>query len=552
MLPMPCGTWCPVGGGRAERMIVFDARGPCHTVRAKADPVKGYATTMVAETTPGGARVRPLHPKEAWCAQGGSAELWDRLGEAGQSVDDRMKAAARALPRRTARWILLWAERELRGAQAAGQDDARAGVGPDPDRDCCDGAVKMWLKAWRQTPDHPGPLYLAAIASARAPAEDANLAALLDDETTPCEELPEDPKVGDPPGGGRAGAVTVSFADEAMSTEDREEAPRKAEPLRRGKRTPRSRSAPAPYLAKPAAWRLGGHRPPTLDGNGHKRVEGLDRLATEAMLSKLAEGTRDTYRNGWRNWLLWRRLRGQSPYLQGETRDDRLEDEDDLIRFVVYLYQVMGRRATTIRQRLFAIRYAHTLAGFGDVTGDRRRLWTALEGLRRWDGTVKRKLPATPRMLLWLREYLFGPGTESRAEAVTLWAALMVGYFFMLRASEYLVSGRGAWPGSFEASTSKASPTDDPKTGWASATRWSCQLPRPRRTSTTPAVIGTTSGPGALCVWSPPWLTCSSSCPSASGARAKQTRPCFACRTGGRSRGRGSRTSCAPRRRRAE
>ena len=91
-----------------------------------------------------------------------------------------------------------------------------------------------------------------------------------------------------------------------------------------------------------------------MDDTDRKKVEVLDRLATEAMLAKLAEGTRDTYRNGWRNWLLWRRLRGRSPYLQGETRDDRLEDEDDLIRFVVYLHQVMLRRATTICQRLFA------------------------------------------------------------------------------------------------------------------------------------------------------------------------------------------------------
>ena len=114
-------------------MVVFDAREPCHAVRAKADPVKGYAMTMVVKTTPSGSRVRPLHPKEAWCAQGGSAELWDTWGEAGHSAEDRMRAAARALPRRTARWILLWAERELQGAQAAGHEDGRAGVGPDPD-----------------------------------------------------------------------------------------------------------------------------------------------------------------------------------------------------------------------------------------------------------------------------------------------------------------------------------------------------------------------------------------------------------------------------------
>ena len=42
-------------------------------------------------------------------------------------------------------------------------------------------------------------------------------------------------------------------------------------------------------------------------------------------------------------------------------------------------------------------------------------------------------------MLMWLREYLFAHGTASRWEATILWAAVMTGYFFMLRASEYLV-----------------------------------------------------------------------------------------------------------------
>ena len=65
------------------------------------------------------------------------------------------------------------------------------------------------------------------------------------------------------------------------------------------------------------------------------------------MLSKLVEGTRDTYHNGGRSWPLWRRLRALYPYPQGETRCDRVEDEADLIRAVAYVDQVGGRRATT-------------------------------------------------------------------------------------------------------------------------------------------------------------------------------------------------------------
>jgi hypothetical protein len=75
---------------------------------------------------------------------------------------------------------------------------------------------------------------------------------------------------------------------------------------------------------------------PGLEAADEARV--LDRVATEATLAKLAEGARATYQAGWRSWLLWRQLRDNSPHLQGETREERLADEDDLIRYVVFLY----------------------------------------------------------------------------------------------------------------------------------------------------------------------------------------------------------------------
>jgi hypothetical protein len=47
---------------------------------------------------------------------------------------------------------------------------------------------------------------------------------------------------------------------------------------------------------------------------------------------------------------------------------------------------------------------------------------------------------------MWLKEYFFSPGAEPRAEAVVLWwGALVTGYLFMLRASEYLVQPDKSW-----------------------------------------------------------------------------------------------------------
>ena len=140
------------------------------------------------------------------------------------------------------------------------------------------------------------------------------------------------------PAGERAGAVTFDLGDAGAGTATASGPPRLDPPKGAKPRKGRARSAPAPTLVKPAAWRPGGRRPPPADPRQLCSERDLDRVATDAMLAKLADGTRATYRGGWRSWLLWRQLRGDSPYLQGETRDERLADEDDLIRYVVHLY----------------------------------------------------------------------------------------------------------------------------------------------------------------------------------------------------------------------
>ena len=50
---------------------------------------------------------------------------------------------------------------------------------------------------------------------------------------------------------------------------------------------------------------------------------------------------------------------GISPFLSGESRSERLQDEQWLIVFAVFLHQRLGPSARAIRRRLSAIRYAH-------------------------------------------------------------------------------------------------------------------------------------------------------------------------------------------------
>ena len=119
-------------------------------------------------------------------------------------------------------------------------------------------------------------------------------------------------------------------------------------------------------LVKPCFQTVTGRKPVSLLD--------LDRLGQEAVLSKLADSTRRAYGTGWKHWELFMSGTGVSPFLSGESRQERLEDEQWLVRFVVFLHEVMGRTAQGIRQRLSAIRYAHIAAGFPDPLQGRVRL----------------------------------------------------------------------------------------------------------------------------------------------------------------------------------
>eukprot|EP00913_Durusdinium_trenchii_P026135 g24517.t1 len=132
-------------------------------------------------------------------------------------------------------------------------------------------------------------------------------------------------------------------------------------------------------------------------------------------------------------------------YLTGETKDERKADEDELLRFMTYLAHVMQRTEGTVKQRLFAIKMGHLVAGHDDPTLNRVRIWAALNGFKRWQPETKRKYPVLPGMLVWIRRHLSSCDTLSKGDQVILWAAIMVGFFFLLRASEFLVTVGRSW-----------------------------------------------------------------------------------------------------------
>ena len=76
-------------------------------------------------------------------------------------------------------------------------------------------------------------------------------------------------------------------------------------------------------------------QPKVLDGS--LPLENLDvQDAVEAwvrdkMSKGLANSTRMSYSDAWKRWLFWCERRGIAPVLSGETKEERAEDEEELL-----------------------------------------------------------------------------------------------------------------------------------------------------------------------------------------------------------------------------
>ena len=330
-----------------------------------------------------GQAVRRLSGEEEWIANGGDYATLARMREAGAEETDLKAEAVRCFPQVTAHHVIGWAER-------CRQDGGKVGVCRDPDRDKADFTVAAWLRAWRGCPDGPRRRFEAEVAERR--------------EETEAMQAP-----------------TYYVG---------------------GRRQTRSRTAPPGGDVIPIA--LGRARERLTNLKLSKDKEWLDAMAADAVMGKLSEGTRVSYEVGWKQWKLWRSLTGEDVYLKGETRNERKADEDELLRYMTYLARVMKRAEGTIRQRLFAIKMGHVVAGYEDPTLHRTRLWAALAGYKRWQPDTKRKYPVLPSMLRWIYRHLY-EGEIDKQDACVVWAAVMVAFFYLLRASEYLVQQNRSW-----------------------------------------------------------------------------------------------------------
>ena len=181
----------------------------------------------------------------------------------------------------------------------------------------------------------------------------------------------------------------------------------------------------------------GGLRPMhgelTLHGTEHAN-EALGTLLS----ASVGEGTKKTYATAFGSWQLWRRVRGE-PLMLDPSRPG--EWEDTICEFYGVVAYTMGYSHSYCHGMLYAIRRQHRLRRvYLDVRDDAMPLLSMMrKGHKRRCGAPKRKVAATIDLLLDVYEN-GGLDLESW-DGLMAWLAILMGFFFLFRSSEYLRKG---------------------------------------------------------------------------------------------------------------
>jgi hypothetical protein len=157
--------------------------------------------------------------------------------------------------------------------------------------------------------------------------------------------------------------------------------------------------------------------------------------AKDALISSsIAPGTQKAYDGNWRRWEVFCAMRSQSPYMTPEGRREVRDAEENVLDLIVHLSQTMERTGKTVENYLYAIRSRHLHKGYANPLANMTRVWLAVKGLKRLKGATARKWPVTARMM----ERLSTRYDVGKADECVVWSATCTGWFFLLRASEYL------------------------------------------------------------------------------------------------------------------
>ena len=181
------------------------------------------------------------------------------------------------------------------------------------------------------------------------------------------------------------------------------------------------------------------HAPLGLSGDSYEEAR------WQLVLDKLSKSTQATFNNQFKWWQLFCKIRGEDLVLKtalpsnASSAQDRIDAENLVLDYIIHSGLVLHKAPGTVTIRLAAIRSYHLNLGLQDPFLLMPRVPMAMAGLKRRAGKQERRHPVTTRMLRWVKKHL--PIFENE-EAAVIWAALCIGFFFLLRASEYLDVGR--------------------------------------------------------------------------------------------------------------
>ena len=156
------------------------------------------------------------------------------------------------------------------------------------------------------------------------------------------------------------------------------------------------------------------------------RIDALRQEASQLVQNGLKMNTQRTYTSAQRQYV---------SFCTEHALKICPASEDQLLTFVAYL----NRRKlchSTISVYLAAVRSLHISEGFPDPLKDCIRLHQALRGIGLVNAAPKQKQPLTYELMLCLYSYV----STSNYDTYMIWAAMNLGYFGLLRASEYCVT----------------------------------------------------------------------------------------------------------------
>ena len=169
------------------------------------------------------------------------------------------------------------------------------------------------------------------------------------------------------------------------------------------------------------------------DWNGGNATTIQDRIAERLTGGMVADSSRKVYAGLFNQWRVRRRVLGKTEFLSPRV-GDKDENETSAIAYFTLNLGPVERDVGTVQNHLQAIGYFHRVRFGNNPLREMARLQNIMKGARREKGPCKRKLPVTAGDL----NCIYQKTNWDCPDSVTVWCAISLAWFFMLRMGGYL------------------------------------------------------------------------------------------------------------------